>query len=66
MLKNGKLALEHCKKRLPVQVMRSAAGYYIGTCDDDGPVSRESSEYWRKQADADSALQKGSWTQLEI
>jgi len=63
---NGKLALEYCDKKLPVQVMRSNAGYYIGTCDDDGPVSRESCEYWRKQSDADDALINDSWTQLEI
>ena len=63
---NGKMAFDYCKKRLPVQVMRSAAGYYVGTCDDEGPVSRESCENWRKQSDADSALKDSNWTQLEV
>lgn len=38
----GLLALEYCGKRLPLQVLQSAAGFYIGTMDDDGPCSRES------------------------
>lgn len=59
----GLLAMEYCNKRFPQQVLRSAAGFYIGTFDDDGPVSRESVEYWRKREAADQALSTGEWTQ---
>ena len=61
----GKLALEYCKVQLPLQVLRSAAGYYIGTFDDEsGPCTRESVEYWAKREDAKEALDTGFWTQL--
>jgi hypothetical protein len=50
--------------QLPLQVLKSGAGYYIGTYDDDnGPVSRESVEYWPEKADAIEALATGGWTQ---
>ncbi|EKY3918149.1 hypothetical protein RCI35_002019 [Enterobacter hormaechei] len=42
----GHLALFWVGKRLPLRVLRSAAGYYIGTTDEEGPVSRESIEYF--------------------
>lgn len=45
----GYLALAYTGKRLPLQVRHSAAGHYIGTADEDGPVSRESVEYFRSQ-----------------
>lgn len=51
-------------KAFPLQVCKSAAGFYIGTYDDDGaPFTRESCEYWRKREQAESALAKGQWTQ---
>lgn len=50
-------------KRLPLQVLHSAAGHYIGTADEDGPVSRESVEYFRSQRMADHALATGRWQQ---
>ena len=59
----GKLAMAICGLRLPVRVMRSAAGYYLGTQSDLGPVSRESVEYWPTEAQAASALSKGEWSQ---
>ena len=62
-MKFGKLAQEFCGKTLEIQVMRSAAGYYIGTCSEDGPCSRESNEYFRKEGDAEAALSNGTWTQ---
>ena len=43
-VRSGALALAWTGKRLPLQVLRSAAGHYIGTQDDEGPVSRESVE----------------------
>lgn len=60
---NGVLALTACGLRLPLQVLKSAAGYYIGTADEQGPVSRESEEYFRNPADASKALADSTWTQ---
>lgn len=60
----GYLAETWCKKRLPLQVLKSAAGYYIGTCDDQGlPCSRESVEFFRSGVKAEAALRSGAWTQ---
>ena len=60
----GKLALEFCGKALPLRVLRSQRGFYIGTFDDEaGPCSRESVEYFRQEAQAVKALESGSWTQ---
>lgn len=60
--KHGRLALEFCGKRLPLQVLRSNAGFYIGTADEDGPCSRESAEYFRSADCAHQALSSGNWT----
>ena len=60
----GQLALIHCGKFLPLEVMHSAAGHYIGTHDTEGPVSRESSEYFRSYVTAQRALERGGWSQL--
>jgi hypothetical protein len=38
----GHLALIYAGKFLPLEVLHSAAGHYIGTRDSEGPVSRES------------------------
>lgn len=47
-----------------IQVLKSGAGFYIGTIDPDGfPLSRESSEYYQTFADAEKALVAGSFTQ---
>ncbi len=59
----GKLALQWCGKRLPLQVLCSARGHYIGTCDEDGPVSRESVEYFDSLQKAERALANNTWTQ---
>lgn len=59
----GYLALAYTGKRLPLQVLRSASGHYIGTADNDGSVSRESVDYFRSQHDADHALTTGRWQQ---
>lgn len=58
----GKLAMQ-IGQRLPLQVLRSAAGYYLGTFDAEGPVSRESVEYWPQRTQAEDALRSGGWTQ---
>ena len=61
---SGLLALKYVGERLPLQVLRSAAGYYIGTYD-DGPVSRESVEYFPTDEAARHALETGAWTQRQ-
>lgn len=58
----GMLAAE-AGLQLPLQVLRSHAGIYIGTADDEGPVSRESVEYFPTEGEAHRALAKGTWTQ---
>lgn len=64
----GKMALADTGERLPLQVLESAAGeFYIGTFDfNDGPVSRESVEYWPSKSLADAAFAKGEWTQRPV
>ena len=59
----GQLASD-CGYHIPVSVLRSGAGYYIGTFE-DGPVSRESAEYWRTASEAQSCLDTGQWTQRD-
>ena len=46
----GQLALIHCGKFLPLEILHSAAGHYIGTRDTEGPVSRSGSAASRSQA----------------
>lgn len=60
----GYLALACAGKRLPLDVHHSAAGHYIGTADIEGPVSRESSEFFRSHTAAARALSTGRWQQL--
>ncbi|MGO3130341.1 MAG: hypothetical protein ACTIJQ_01020 [Alcaligenes sp.] len=60
----GHLALTYVGSLLPLEVLHSAAGHYIGTRDAYGPVSRESVEYFRSSAAAQRALDRGGWTQL--
>ncbi|GAE48636.1 hypothetical protein [Xanthomonas arboricola] len=61
----GQLALIHLGKLLQLQVLKSAAGYYLGTVDVDGdPVSRESVEYFPTSDAAAAALISGQWRQL--
>lgn len=59
----GYLALTFVGTHLPLQVLRSAAGYYIGTFDDDEPCSRESVEYFPSRSAAIQALATSVWTQ---
>ncbi|MBA1262589.1 MULTISPECIES: hypothetical protein [Stutzerimonas] len=42
----GYLALTYAGERLPLELRRSTAGYFIGTADDRGPASRESFDYF--------------------
>jgi hypothetical protein len=60
----GLLAKRWCNVELPLRVLKSQSGYYIGThSDEDGPMSRESEEYFPTQQAAQVALEEGSWTQ---
>ncbi len=62
----GELARDWCNKRLPLQILRSNAGFYIGTFDpESGPCSRESVEYFPTEIKAQAALDEDSWTQRE-
>lgn len=49
----GYLAALSKDHKLPLRMLKSCAGFYIGTCTNDGPYSRESAEY----------LVENSWTQ---
>lgn len=62
-VRSGALALAYTGKRLPLQVLRSATGHYIGTHDDEGPVSRESVEHFPSPDAAQRALATDAWTQ---
>ncbi|MCP4991146.1 MAG: hypothetical protein GY928_35360 [Colwellia sp.] len=62
-VRKGKLA-KSSGFNLPLGVLRSRAGYYIGTADSNrGPVSRESQEYFTDMKAARQALTTGAWTQ---
>jgi len=64
MQQTGYLAVKYCGLSLPLRVLCSGAGYYIGTGSDElGPVSRESEEYWPTRDAAQTALDTGNWTQ---
>lgn len=62
---NGVLAKQYLDVSLPLQVLESNAGFYLGTADEDGPCSRESVEYWPAHGAADQALVSGEFTQRE-
>lgn len=61
----GVLAKQCLDVRLPLQVLESNAGFYLGTADEDGPCSRESVEYWPARGAAEQALLKGEFTQRQ-
>jgi hypothetical protein len=62
--KIGRLALAWGGCAFELQVLNSAAGYYLGTLDELGmPYSRESEDYWRTFEEAEAALESGAWEQ---
>lgn len=62
-MKNGVLAAQGGFE-LPLKVLESGKGFYLGTADENGPISRESEEYWGRAEDATHALSgKTPWTQ---
>lgn len=61
----GHLAMQFVGRDLPLQPLESGAGFYLGTADRDGPVTRESVEYFADRAAAERALKLGNWTQRQ-
>jgi hypothetical protein len=59
---HGVLALEVLGLKLPVEVMKSQAGFYLGTYTEEGPCSRESGRYWATREAAQAALDSGDWS----
>lgn len=52
-----------CGEPLPIEVLHSAAGYYIGQwCSGDGPYSRLSEEYYSSFSKAKHALDENNFT----
>lgn len=65
--KSGQLAYEILGIRLPLEVLPAARGFYLGTANDAGPVSRESLEYYPTIEAAEAALESNPpiWTQRD-
>ncbi|WP_338803425.1 hypothetical protein WDV76_14850 [Xenorhabdus griffiniae] len=61
----GLLALQYCHKQLPLTVLQTRAGFYIGTIEGGVPCSRESREYFARREQAEFALKQGRWTQRQ-
>jgi hypothetical protein len=59
------LASEYLGRDVDAQVCVSAVGYYIGYRNHEGPISRESEEYFATFEGADRALKAGQWTQRQ-
>ncbi len=59
----GFVAHQYGKQKLPLQVCKSAAGYYIGTLQNGMPFSRESDGYYPSESDAATALRCRTWDQ---
>jgi hypothetical protein len=60
----GHLAQTFADGKLPLEILKSAAGFYIGTFDPkEGPFPRESEEYFPNAQAARDALENGAWTQ---
>jgi hypothetical protein len=48
---------------MPIQVLKSAAGFYLGAASKSGAFySRESKEYWPDAKEAEKALLTGDWS----
>jgi hypothetical protein len=59
----GQLAKEFGDLTLPLEILRSQAGWYIGTRLKGAPYSRESAEYYATGDAAKGALNARQWTQ---
>ena len=56
-------ACPECHKKLKLEVLQSAAGYYIGTWCDCGPYSRESGYYPNRET-AQGVLDNGIFSRI--
>lgn len=55
-----------CNQPMPIEVLHSAAGYYIGQeCEIDGPYARLSQEYYKSHKVAQDALDNRTFTMRE-
>ena len=59
----GQLAKEFGGQTLPLEILRSQAGWYIGTRLNGVPYSRESAEYYATADTAELVLNTRQWTQ---
>ena len=50
-------------QELPLEVLPSRPGFYLGTLLDGEPYTRESVEYFKTYKQACDALKSGRWTQ---
>ena len=65
--KRGVLATRFGNANAQLTVLKSAAGYYIGTlCESGLPFTRESSRYWSSRQEAEAALKTGHWPQKHV
>ena len=60
--KIGFLTYQFVGVKSPLIILKSRAGYFIGTALEDG-FSRESNEYFPTEDVANQALSSGIWTQ---
>jgi hypothetical protein len=64
LLTHGRTGISRDLPKLPLQVCKSAAGFYVGTREENGePFSRESQEYWPTRQKAERALTLRIWSQ---
>ncbi len=63
---HGLLAKECLGLTLELQALKSNAGWYLGTVDKEGPVSRESEQYWSTKEEAEEALRTSQWFQKSV
>lgn len=59
----GLLSKKWCDVELEVQVLRCGIGFFIGTCNESGLVTRESAEYYRSSDGAAMDLANNSFVQ---
>lgn len=57
-------AYQELSIKLELTILKCSLGYYIGTVNDCGPVSRESTDYYRTLEAAQQSLGEGTWKQL--
>lgn len=67
MSRNRNIIIADDNQILKVEVLQSAAGYYIGTFHpEEGPYTRESSIYYKTREEAQYALDNDLWPSRTI